>query len=547
METVNTHRTASRMALSNLLNSTSVSPLLQAVDEVEPAQANGSIADMQTCPDTIGGGKCASGLFQPPSSLANHPPVNYYQEYEHAPVSDLDGPRSKHQAEAGIQPDIVYSMPPLMAYSALSKDHSKGYISSTMEPAIYNLGEFDYAAPVLPPPPQMYDESFGSKLFDKHYSPNMAIKHSHISDKAQMPVSPRNFDYEDLDDDEDDDDMEPVAKDRADEMLSGAAYRRAETFGSSLAPPIKAPLDKKRRAATFSGNSPKRLKSQESFAAIQPLQLVVSSPAKPAPRIDVSSPEKPSAAALAEEKKKDAQAKASYPDGKVPLVDWKSLDIPESIWVEAQDLYDQIKTVKAVQNRQPIRMKHAILAALIVSLCREHNYPRTIAQICTASNVSKHEIHLYLRLMKQVLGKRYTLPQRASPSAFIQRWVSVLELPEWVASVSTQVFDRADRMAIVQGKSPPSICATSMWLVIWCYNHRHALYQLGFDLPKDTVINSSCVPCVPGLLPSSPSLSCTQYSVSKNGSVGIPTMSGILKCFIPNLQALVSGLLDEHL
>ncbi|KAJ1868316.1 hypothetical protein LPJ78_000254 [Coemansia sp. RSA 989] len=490
MATLNSHETG-RMAVSNLVNSTSVSPHLQ---DVELTQAGISIADMQTCPETIGG-----------SMLASQHPANHYREYGRAPAAGLNSAKTKHR-EADVQPEIVSSLPSLMAYSAISRDHSKGCITSAMEPAIYT-SEFDYAAPILPPPSEIYDNN----AFESAFMPNLTAKQGHvISDRAHMPVSPRNFDY----DEQDDDDDEPETN-KPDEPCAG--YARAEAFGPSLAPPTKAPLNKKRRAATFPDNQPKRLKSQESFAspASSNSQLAVSAHAKASPRIVISSHEKPVAAAS----ENNLQPSASYPDGKVPLVDWKSLDIPESIWEEAQELYDQIKTIKAVQNRQPIRMKHAILAAIIVSLCRENNYPRTIAQICAASNVSKHEIHLYLRLMKQVLGKRYTLPQRASPSAFIQRWATVLELPDWVADVSRQVFDRADRMAIVQGKSPPSICATSMWLVIWCYNHRHALYQLGFDLPKDTVINSACVPCVPGLLSSSPSLDCSQYSMgSDNGN-----------------------------
>ncbi|KAJ2453692.1 hypothetical protein EV183_002096 [Coemansia sp. RSA 2336] len=518
---LNTRETG-RMAVSNLVNSTSVSPRLQ---DVELTQASISLADMQTCPETIGG-----------SMPANQHSADHYRNYGRAPVAGLNDVKTK-LCEADIQPEIVSSLPPLMAYSAISRDHAKGCITSAMAPTIYTSA-FDHAAPVLLPEPAIY----GSNVFGGTFIPSMGEKQGHIvSDMTQMPVSPRNFDYDEQDDDDDDDDEPETSK--PDEPCAG--YARAVTFAPSLAPPTKDLLSKKRRAATFPDSQVKKLRLQDSFAspALTNSPVAVSTHAEANKRTVISSQQKPAAASS----EKSLSPKASYPDGKVPLVDWKSLDIPESIWEEAQKLYDQVKTVKAVQNRQPIRMKHAILAALIVSLCRENNYPRTIAQICAASNVSKHEIHLYLRLMKQVLGKRYTLPQRALPSAFIQRWVTVLQLPDWVADVSKQVFDRADRMAIVQGKSPPSICATSMWLVIWCYNYRHALHRLGFNLPKDTVINSSCVPCVPGLLPSSPSLDCSQHSVSKNGSVGIPTMSGILKCFIPNLQALISGLLDEHL
>ncbi|KAJ1893492.1 hypothetical protein LPJ66_005720, partial [Kickxella alabastrina] len=84
-----------------------------------------------------------------------------------------------------------------------------------------------------------------------------------------------------------------------------------------------------------------------------------------------------------------------------PEVNWLALEVPCDVWLLAQELYDQVKVMKMVQNRQPRRMKPAILAAIMFILCRSHGYPRTFAEICVAAKVSKREIGMYYKLMSQ--------------------------------------------------------------------------------------------------------------------------------------------------
>ncbi|KAJ2161867.1 hypothetical protein GGF46_001175 [Coemansia sp. RSA 552] len=233
--------------------------------------------------------------------------------------------------------------------------------------------------------------------------------------------------------------------------------------------------------------------------------------------------------------------------GEKPLVDWRSLDLPEAIFIEAQELYERVKTMKAVQNRQPIRMKHAILAALTVFLCRNKNYPRTFTQICAAANVTKREICMYYNLMKKVLGSEYTSIQRAQPADFLHRWCTVLELPKWVAESAARVHDRAEKMAITQGKCPISVSAASMWMVIWTYNHRHSLWEIMFQLPEGTPVTSSAVPNLPSLVLSEHTLPCDQRDVCKTSTVVIATLTSVCKQLVPHLNTLVGDLMSEHL
>ncbi|KAJ2795267.1 hypothetical protein H4S07_006531, partial [Coemansia furcata] len=230
-----------------------------------------------------------------------------------------------------------------------------------------------------------------------------------------------------------------------------------------------------------------------------------------------------------------------------PAVNWRALEVPEDIWTKALELYDEVKALKKVQNRQPVRKRGAILAALMFILCRSRGYPRTFAEICTAGNTTKRDIGMYYNLMKQVLDKEYTAIQRAKPAEFLLHWCSVLELPPWMASAASCVYDRADGLAIVQGKCPISVSAACLWLIIWTFNHRYALERVGFSLPEDTPVTSAATPNLPCLEKSESFVTCDQHNVCKTACVVIATLTSVFKLLLPHLSVLVDGLLVGHL
>ncbi|KAJ2615005.1 hypothetical protein H4S08_001433 [Coemansia sp. RSA 1365] len=229
------------------------------------------------------------------------------------------------------------------------------------------------------------------------------------------------------------------------------------------------------------------------------------------------------------------------------LVDWRALEVPESIWDEAQVLYNRVKTLKEVQSRQPLRKKHVILAALMFILCRNKNYPRTFVEICAAANATKREIGVYYKLMRKVLGREYTSIQRAKPLEFLNRWCAVLELPKWIAKAASLVYERADEKGIVQGKCPISVSAASMWLVIWSFNYRHGLHEMNYVLPDSIAINSNALPSIPGLAISTPLLLIDQREVCKAASVVTATLVGVFKQLFPEIKYLVNGIFDNYL
>ncbi|KAJ1958613.1 hypothetical protein GGI12_004685 [Dipsacomyces acuminosporus] len=458
-----------------------------------------------------------------------------------------------------------------------------------------NMGS-NTASPVLPPSPALSFSSLGpsSTGFQSSISPVLG-KRLRLDDFVSAAAATAEFDYED--DDEDDEECRSSTS-------SAAADAGAAFVSGPMQPRSAAPVRKSRRAhagstSPSSESKPKAIESSDAASAghpdkpgsqelprkalapqlqpsnavkapAPPVPLTVSIPpqAKPACIGDAANTATTTTAGIATAATSagltpmptpaptptpttaaltplPASAPASA-DGK-PLVDWQALEVPEDIWIEAQELYEKVKTMKKVQNRQPVRKRHAILAALMFILCRNQGYPRTFAEICLAAKVTKREIGMYYNLMKQVLGSEYTSSKRAKPSEFVQRWCTMLELPEWIAPAATRAYDRADELAIVQGKCPISVSAACIWLIIWCFNHRHSLDAVGFSLPEDTPVSSSAMPNAPLLSLSDTTVKKDQRDVCKAAGVVIATLTSVFKLLLPRLNTLVDGIFAVHL
>jgi len=65
--------------------------------------------------------------------------------------------------------------------------------------------------------------------------------------------------------------------------------------------------------------------------------------------------------------------------------------------------YESVKRLKELKNRQPVRKREAILAAILYIVCRNQNSPRTFSEICTASGVKRGDVGTYYRLMLKIL------------------------------------------------------------------------------------------------------------------------------------------------
>ncbi|KAJ1846655.1 hypothetical protein LPJ70_001933 [Coemansia sp. RSA 2708] len=537
---------SSRMDVHALLNPAPKSPKPHEREQHGHERGSGAGRETLPCPETIGGhwqaplhyqrstaasrgsdmrhnGAPASwqqaaglGASVPELSYAQSPPENCPMTPRlpprPVPTQAPTKPGAWLDYETGalceLPPTIFVPMPSMIGHSALSKDRSGDYIETA--PA----DGFAHPEP---------DSRIASQYLDpQHFvygGPSAPSGKGAKRPGSTEPVSPCVFDYEE---DEDDDTNSEVSVKHP--GVQAAAPKAAGEAEPAARPALGKAATMPSRAPETLPNINKRRKSQPTL----PRKKSISAAATGEPQAIV----KPEAA-------EDSSQNM--------LVDWKTLDLPEAVWAETQQLYDQVKQHKAVQNRQPVRMKHAILAAIIVSICRANGYPRTLTQVCDATKTSKREISMYLRVMKRVLGSKYCTSKRSSPAAFLQRWCSVLDLPLWVAEAATSVNDCADRLDIVQGKSPTSICAASMWLVVWCFNHRHALAHIDFTLPGDAQVTSACQPILPALAPSPTTIDCTPHMIIDKAGISIATITNTFKCFVPHLKCLIGDTLNQHL
>ncbi|OMJ24881.1 Transcription initiation factor IIB [Smittium culicis] len=183
-------------------------------------------------------------------------------------------------------------------------------------------------------------------------------------------------------------------------------------------------------------------------------------------------------------------------------IDFKSLHIPDDFYYQAVDIYNKVKLNRNVQSRRPVRKRTSIIGAILFIICRNENYPRTFSEICIACKISKRDIGMYYKLMKQVLGPEMTKVASAKPEDFIKRWCSLLNLPPSTSTFSSSIYYKATDLDLVPGKCSIGVCAACIWLVVYSIREFKSLAQFNFDFSHDTQVNSNCIPSLPDPLPS---------------------------------------------
>ncbi|KAF9091589.1 Transcription initiation factor IIB [Mortierella sp. AD031] len=152
----------------------------------------------------------------------------------------------------------------------------------------------------------------------------------------------------------------------------------------------------------------------------------------------------------------------------------KTLGMPEKAWEETFKTYERVKRLKELKNRQPVRKRDAILAAILYIVCRDEGSPRTFSEICTASSVKRGDIGAYYRLMLKVLkpSKTFTASARDTDAeAFMTRWCESLSLPAQFTKASIHVFSMANTLNLTSGKCPSSVGAASIYMCIFSWNN----------------------------------------------------------------------------
>ncbi|KAG0093411.1 hypothetical protein BGZ93_007895 [Podila epicladia] len=151
----------------------------------------------------------------------------------------------------------------------------------------------------------------------------------------------------------------------------------------------------------------------------------------------------------------------------------KKLTMPEDAWIESFNTYERVKRLKELKNRQPVRKREAILAAILYIVCRNLGSPRTFSEICTASGVKRGDIGSYYRLMLKVLeptANPNASARDTDAEAFMTRWCESLSLPPQVRPAAVHVFSQANTLNLTSGKCPSSVGAAAIYLCIYSWN-----------------------------------------------------------------------------
>ncbi|KAF9423752.1 Transcription initiation factor IIB [Entomortierella beljakovae] len=155
-------------------------------------------------------------------------------------------------------------------------------------------------------------------------------------------------------------------------------------------------------------------------------------------------------------------------------LEWVSrLKMSESVWEESYKTYERVKRLKELKNRQPVRKRDAILAAILLIICRDQGSPRTFSEVCMASGVKRGDIGAYYRLMIKIL--KPTMNSSASArdtdaEAYMTRWCESLSLTSQFRQTAIHVFSIANTLNLTSGKCPSSVGAAAIYLCIFAWN-----------------------------------------------------------------------------
>lgn len=133
------------------------------------------------------------------------------------------------------------------------------------------------------------------------------------------------------------------------------------------------------------------------------------------------------------------------------------LNIPKMAEEEAARIYYMAAEKGLVRGRS----MESVVAGALYAACRRHGAPRTLDEISQAFPLDKKEIGKTYRFICRQLGIRI-LP--TSPSDYVYRFASELELSPTATSKATEILKMAKEKEIVSGKGPMGIAAAALYV-----------------------------------------------------------------------------------
>jgi len=103
----------------------------------------------------------------------------------------------------------------------------------------------------------------------------------------------------------------------------------------------------------------------------------------------------------------------------------------------------------------------SVIAALLYTVCREMNTPRTLEEIAEASGVERREIGRNYRYISRELGMRI-LP--SMPKDYIPRFASMLGLSDKIQARAIRILKKAKKFEATRGKAPIGVAAAALYI-----------------------------------------------------------------------------------
>lgn len=133
------------------------------------------------------------------------------------------------------------------------------------------------------------------------------------------------------------------------------------------------------------------------------------------------------------------------------------LNIPEQLVESAALLYR--KTVKKGLIRG--RLIEAVVAAVLYTVCRTYNVPRTLNEMAEASGLTKKEIGRTYRFLVREL--RLDIPL-TNPVHYIPRFASELNLSGEVQEEGRKILEQAIKNGLISGRGPTGVAAAAVYI-----------------------------------------------------------------------------------
>ncbi len=134
-----------------------------------------------------------------------------------------------------------------------------------------------------------------------------------------------------------------------------------------------------------------------------------------------------------------------------------TLGLPDNIKESAALLYR--KAVKAELIRG--RLIESVVAAVIYSICRVQNIPRTLEEISKASGIPKKEIGRAYRFIKSELKMDVPL---TNPNEYIPKFATALKLSGEVQKDAVDIIGKALRKGLISGRGPTGVAAAAIYV-----------------------------------------------------------------------------------